>query len=179
MTLKKVHILAILDCYCKIFPLIYIGFDSEGITVQGSCDDRGILATTVIPRDSLEDYEGRKPAVVAMPNCLRRLEGRCVGINVLRVDSWRVRNVFISDNGVSYEVLSHPMYTLTDQPRLYSGISFERYPAAKKCFGGVDTDIEVSVADGIASFRGGHISSFIFGEPGEPYCKIPAERIKY
>ena len=101
-----------------------------------------------------------------------------MGINVLRVDSWRVRNVFISDNGVSYEVLSHPMYTLTDQPRLYPGISFERYPAAKKCFGRVDTDIEVSVTDGIASFRGGRISSFIFGEPGEPYCKIPAERIK-
>ena len=39
VTLKKVHILAVLDCYYKIFPLIYIGFDSEGITVQGSCDD--------------------------------------------------------------------------------------------------------------------------------------------
>ena len=50
-----------------------------------------------------------------------------MGINVLQVDSWRVRNVFISDNGVSYEVLSHPMYTLTDQPRLYSRISFEHY----------------------------------------------------
>ena len=34
------------------------------------------------------------------------------------------------------------------------------------------------MADGIASFRGGHISSFIIGEPGEPYCKIPAECIK-
>ena len=101
-----------------------------------------------------------------------------MGLNVLWVESWRVRNVFISDNGVSYEVLSHPMYTLTDQPRLYSRILFEHYPAAKKCFSGVDTDIEVNVADGVTSFRGGRILSFIIGELGEPYCKIPAERIK-
>ena len=70
VTLKKVHILAILDCYYKIFPMVHISFDLEGITIQGSFDDRGILATTVIPRNSLEDYECRKPAVVAIPNCL-------------------------------------------------------------------------------------------------------------
>ena len=33
--LKKVHILQIHDCYYKIFPLVYVGFDSEGITLQG------------------------------------------------------------------------------------------------------------------------------------------------
>ena len=32
VTLKKVHILSILDCYYRIFPLIYISYDSEGIT---------------------------------------------------------------------------------------------------------------------------------------------------
>ena len=59
-----------------------------------------------------------------------------------------------------------------------SAISFERYPAAKKCLGGVD--VEVSVKDGIASFRGEifRISTFMVGEPGEPYCTIPDERLK-
>ena len=47
--LKKVHMLAILDCYYRLFPLIYIGFDSEGITIQWSDEDRGILVSTVIP----------------------------------------------------------------------------------------------------------------------------------
>ena len=42
----------------------------------------------------------------------------------------------------------------------------------------MDTDIEVSVANGIALLRGGRISSFIIGEPGELYCKIPAKHIK-
>ena len=38
--LSKVHILSILDCYYKILPMIYIGFNSEGITIQGSCEDQ-------------------------------------------------------------------------------------------------------------------------------------------
>ena len=31
--LKKVHILSIFDCYYRLFPLIYISYDSEGITI--------------------------------------------------------------------------------------------------------------------------------------------------
>ena len=52
VTLKKVHILSILNCYHKIFPLIYVSFDLEGIMIQGSCDDQGILATVVIPKEN-------------------------------------------------------------------------------------------------------------------------------
>ena len=37
--LKKVHILSILNCYYRLFPLIYISYDSEGIRIQGSCGD--------------------------------------------------------------------------------------------------------------------------------------------
>ena len=171
--LKKVHTLSILDCYYRLFPLIYISFDKEGITTQGSCEERRVLATTVIPRDSLEHYECREPLVVTVPNHLKKLSGRCVRINVLRVDSWRVRNVFQSDNGVSLEALSGAMYKLSTHPRLDSGISFERYPTAKKCLEGVD--VEVSVKDGIALFRGEifRISTFIIREPGEPNCTIP------
>ena len=137
MTLKKVHILQILNCYYRLFPLIYIGFDSERITIQGSCEERRVLVlvTTVIPRNALEGYECRESAVAAVPNHLKELGGRCVRINVLRVDSWRVRNVFKSNKGVTYEVLSHPMHKLLTQPRLDSGISLERYPTAKKCLG--------------------------------------------
>ena len=41
-------------------------------------------------------------------------------------------------------------------------------------------DVEVSVKDGIASFRGEifRILTFMIGEPGEPYCKIPAKCLK-
>ena len=47
MKIAKFHILSIIDCYYRLFPLIYIGYDSEGITIQGTCEDRKILATTV------------------------------------------------------------------------------------------------------------------------------------
>ena len=53
VTLAKVHILSILDCYYRLFPLIYISYDSEGITIKGSCEDRKILTTTVIPETLL------------------------------------------------------------------------------------------------------------------------------
>ena len=158
--------------------MIYIGFDSEGITIQGSNEDWGILVTTVIAQDSLEGYECCEPLVVAVPNHLKKLGGRCVSINVLRVDSWRVRNVFKSDNRVSYEVLSSTMYKLSTHPWFDSGISFEQYLTAKKRLG--EADIEVSAKDGIATFRGEIflISTFIIGEPGEPYCTIPDECLK-
>ena len=89
----------------QVIPLVYISYNSEGIRIQGSCEKRKILATTVIPRDSFEHYECKESMVIAVPNDLKKLGGRCVRINVLRVDSWRVRNVFESDKGVSYEAL--------------------------------------------------------------------------
>ena len=102
-----------------------------------------------------------------------------MNINILQVDSWRVKNVFLSNNGVSYEVLSTAMYKLLTQLQLDSRISFERYSTTKKCFGGVDKDIEVSVNDGIVSFKvRSFISSFTIGELGEPYCMIPVQRLK-
>ena len=86
--------------------------------------------------------------------------------------------MFKSGNGVSYGAISSYMYKLSTHPRLDSGISFERYPAAKKCLGGID--VEVSVKDEIATFRGEIfcISTFTIGEPGEPYCTIPGECLK-
>ena len=33
VTLSKVNILSILDCYYRLFPLICISYDSEGITI--------------------------------------------------------------------------------------------------------------------------------------------------
>ena len=62
---------------------------------------------------------------VAVPNDLKKLGGRCVSSSVLTVDSWRVRNVFKSDNGVSYEALSSYKYKLSDHPRMDSKIPFE------------------------------------------------------
>ena len=67
VTLDKVHILSILDCYCRLFPLIYISYDSEGITIQGSCEDQRSLAAMVIPQESFEWYECKESMVLALP----------------------------------------------------------------------------------------------------------------
>ena len=99
-------------------------------------------------------------------------------IPILKIDSWRVKNVFKSNNGVSYEVISRYMYKLSPHLSMDLPISFERYQSAKKCLKGVD--VEVRVKDGIATFRGEifRMSTFIIGEPGEPYCMIPSDRLK-
>ena len=76
VTLSKVNRLSILDCYYRLFPLIHISYDSEGITMQGSCEERKILATTVIPRDSFKSYECKESMVIAIPLHLGKLSGR-------------------------------------------------------------------------------------------------------
>ena len=141
--LKKVHILSILDCCCRLFPLIYISYDSEGITIQGpavpgdplhrgptvpvgSCEEWRVLATTVIPRDSFEHYECKESMVLAVPYHLGKLGGGCVSIEVLKMENWRVKNVFKSNNGAFYEVISSYMYKLYNHPKITEGISFER-----------------------------------------------------
>ena len=140
-----------------------------------------------IPQDSFKSYEFRgEPMVLAVLHHIRELGGKCFSIGILKIDSWRVKNIFKSDNRVSYEVIGSFMYELLDHPRMDSAISFERYPAAKKYLKGVD--IEVSVKDGgpeaplhgIAAFKGEifHMSMFIIGEPDNPYCTIPIECLK-
>ena len=41
-------------------------------------------------------------------------------------------------------------------------------------------DVEVSIKDGIATFRGEilRMLTLIIGEPGEPYCTIPGNHLK-
>ena len=80
VTVSKVKILPILDCYYRLLPLIYISYDLEGITIQGSSEGRKILATTVIPRDSFEHYECKESMVIAVPLHQGKLGGRCVSI---------------------------------------------------------------------------------------------------
>ena len=156
VTLKKVNILSILDCYYRLFQLIYISYDSEGITIQGSFEDRKILAATVIPRDSSEHSECKESMVIAEPLHLGKLGGRCVSIEVLKMDSWRVKNVFKSNNGVWYEAISRFMFKLTDHPQITEGISFESYPSTKKflsCIEDPKGEVEVEVNGGVAMFR--------------------------
>ena len=66
------------------------------------------------------------PRLIAVPLHLGKLGGRCVSIEVLKMDSWRVKNVFKSNNGVSYEAVSSYMFKLTDQPKITESISFEQ-----------------------------------------------------
>ena len=73
MKIARFNILSIIDCYYRLFPLLYISYDSEGITIQGSCKERKILATTVIPRESFEHYECKEPLVTAVPLHLGKL----------------------------------------------------------------------------------------------------------
>ena len=90
MKIAKFNILSILDCYHRLFPLIYISYDSEGITIEGSCEDRKILAATVIPGESFGYYECKEsmrsgapgPLVIAVPLHLGKLGGRCISIEV-------------------------------------------------------------------------------------------------
>ena len=118
MKIAKFNILSIIDCYYRLFSLIYISYDSGGIKIQGSCEERKILATTVIPRDSFEHYECKESMVIAVPLHLGKLGGRCVRIEVLKMDSWRFKNVFKSKNGGSYEAVSSYMFKLTDHPKI-------------------------------------------------------------
>ena len=48
------------------------------------------------------------------------------------MDSWRVKNVFKSNNEVSYKAVSSYMFKLTDQPTITEGISFDSYRSTKK-----------------------------------------------
>ena len=125
MKIAKFNILSILNCYCRLFSLIYISYDSEGITIQGSCEERKILANTVIPREPFEHYECKESMVIAVPLHLG-LGGRCVSIEVLKMDSWRVKNVFKSNKGVSYEAVSSYMFKLTDYPKITKRMGSQR-----------------------------------------------------
>ena len=136
--------------------MIYISYDSEGFTTQGSCEDGKILATTVIPRDSFEHCESKESMVLAVPLHLVKLGDRCVSIEVLKMDSWRVKNVFKSNNRVLYEAISSYMFKLTDHPKITKGISFEGYPSTKKFLSCVEDprgEVEVEVNEGVATFK--------------------------
>ena len=128
-----------------------ISIDILGITIQGSCDDRKILATTVISRESFEHYECKESMVIAVPLHLGKLGSRCVSIEVLKMDSWRVKNVFKSNNGVSKEAISSYTFKITDHPKITKGISFESYPSTKKfltCIEDPKGEVEVEVNGG-------------------------------
>ena len=126
--------------------------------------------------------------VIATPLHLGKLGGRCVSIEILKMDSWRVKNVFKSNNGVSSEAISSYMYKLSNHPKITESISFERYPYTKKfllCNKDPKGEVEVKVP--IDRVNGGvamckvdifRISKFIVGDPGEPYCTIPIKCLK-
>ena len=143
----------------------------------------------VIPRDSFEHYECKECMVLAVPYHLRKFGGRCVSIEVLKMDSWRVKNAYKSNNRVSYEAISSYIYKLSNHPTITTDISFERYPASRKfllCDEDPNGEVEVEVPKdqvigvGIAMFKVEiHcISKFIVREPGEPYCVIPVKYLK-
>ena len=78
-------------------------------------------------------YECKKKSMVlAVPCHLSKLGGRSVSISVLKMDSWRVKNVFKSNNRVSYEAISSTIYKLKDHSKITKSISFEQYPGTKK-----------------------------------------------
>ena len=143
------------------------------------------------PSRLFECYECKESMVLAVPRHLGKLGGKCVSIEVLKRDSWSVKNVFKSNNRVSYEAISSYMYKLMDHPKITEGISFEHYPSTKKfllCNEVPNGEFEVEVPkdplgrvnEGVATFKVDilRISTFIVGEPGEPYCKIPIKHLK-
>ena len=171
MKIAKFNMLSIIDCYYRLFQLINISYDSEGITIQGSCKEQKIPATTAIPQESFEHYECKESLVIAVPLHLEKLGGRCISIEVLKMDSWRVKNVFKSNNGVSYEAVSSYMYKQLDHPKITECISFECYPSAKKflsCVEDPSGEVGVKVNEGVAMFKVDifRISKFIVGGRG-------------
>ena len=183
-TISKFSVLSILECYYRLFKLIYIRFNDAGITIQGSCDERGICVTTTIPKDSLDNYMCKDTYIVLIPNCIKKLGGMLTEINVMKVDSWRVKNAFKSSNGVSYEVLSSYMYKLEPIviPANDRAFEFEHYPLVKKCLiEGITKSIEVGFNDDrIASFRVNNgISMFVIGDINEMHYTIPIECLKF
>ena len=104
------------------------------------------------------------------------------------MDSWRVKDIFKSNNRVSYEVISSYMHKLMDHPKITKGILFESYPSTKKfllCNGDQNGEVEVEVPkdrvnEGVAMCKVDilQISKFIVAEPGEPYCKILIKHLK-
>ena len=150
---------------------------------KGHCKEQKILATTVIPPESFEHYECKESLVIAVPLHLGKLDGRCVSIEVLQMDSWRVKNVFKLNNGVSYEAIGSYMFKLSDQPTITECISFERYPSTKKfssCVEDLSGEVEVEVNEGVATFKVDifRISKFTIGKLGKPYCTIPIKSLK-
>ena len=94
--------------------------------------------------------------VLAVPLHLGKLGSRCISIEVLKMDSWRVKNVFKSNNRVSYEAISSYMYKLSDHPKITEGISFERCPSTKKfllCDEIPNGEVEVGMNEGVAMFK--------------------------
>ena len=101
------------------------------------------------------------------------------------MDSWRVKNVFKSNNGVSYEAISSYMFKLMDHSKIAKSISFESYPSTKKFLLCVEdpkgkVEVKVNGGGGVATFKVEifRISKFIVGDQGEPYWKIPIKSLK-
>ena len=64
-TLSKVNILSKLDCYYRLFPLIYISYDPKRMTIQGSCEisfERYLASKKFLSCD--EDLNGEVEAEV-------------------------------------------------------------------------------------------------------------------
>ena len=65
VTLSKVNILSILDCYYRLFPLIYKSYDPEGITIQRpagseeSRDERGFWLLRLFPENLLNTMNAK------------------------------------------------------------------------------------------------------------------------
>ena len=78
MKIAKFNILSILDCYYRLFPLIYISYDSGGMAIQGSCEERRVLTTTIIPQESFEHYECKESMVIAVSLHPGKLGGRAL-----------------------------------------------------------------------------------------------------
>ena len=63
--------------------------------------------------------------VLAAPLHLGKLGGRRISIEVVKMDRWKVKNVFKSNDGVSYEAISSNMYKLSNHPKITTCILFE------------------------------------------------------
>ena len=86
VTLDKVHILAILDCYYRLFSLIYISYDSEGITNKDPVRIERFWQPPSSPENLLNGMNG-------------------MNASNFKICSWRAWRTILQDPNQTFEVI--------------------------------------------------------------------------
>ena len=83
--MTKFNILSIFECYRKLFPLVYIRYNLDGIEIQAK--DKKLTVTAVIPKESFNTYEYSfvdPTSTVMVPTEVAKIGGKCTEMVIYR-----------------------------------------------------------------------------------------------